>query len=385
MSAVADREVASENVSNPEVPSALPVTMARMGGSEIDVVVGVMKAKRLTDVFEIPRRDSRKKTGYQRDPSGSRVNRLAEDLTQKRVDLPTAILLNCRNFQPKKHLSEKDGYHFFDSGDEPLHVVDGQHRVLALEKLVESDPERWSDYEIPFVCMLGATEYQEMRQFYVVNSTAKSVRTDLAFDLLKQQADSDSGLMESLVERHEEWKVRGQTVVEELAKTPVWENRIRLPRDPKGRTTISSSGLASSLKGLLNSAFFGQLTAEKQARILDAFWRGVRGILPEAFEDPTDFTLQKGVGAIVMHSVLLPTLEYIRSKGKSVTDPDSFTEALDKALLKLEGDNQDGEPVDGADFWRTAPDGAAGSYSSSAGQRVLIARIRAQIPEVEIE
>lgn len=385
MSAVADREASGASDSSVRAESTLPVTMARMGGSDIDVVVGVMEAKRLTDVFEIPRRDARKKTGYQRDPSGPRVNRLAEDLTQKRVDLPTAILLNCRNFKPKKHLREKDGHVYFDSGGEPLHVVDGQHRVLALEKLVESDPDRWSKYEIPFVCMLGATEYQEMRQFYVVNSTAKSVRTDLAFDLLKQQADSDSSLMQSLVERHEEWKVRGQTVVEELAKTPVWENRIRLPRDPKGRTTISSSGLASSLKGLLNSAFFGQLSAEKQVRVLDAFWRGIRSILPEAFEDPTDFTLQKGVGAIVLHSVLLPTLEYVRSKGSSVTDPDSFTEALKKALRKLEGDNQDGEPVIGVDFWRTAPDGAAGSYSSSAGQRVLIARIRSQIPEVEIE
>jgi hypothetical protein len=34
--------------------------------------------------------------------------------------------------------------------------------------------------------MIGAGELEEMRQFYVVNSTAKSVRTDLVLDLLKQ-------------------------------------------------------------------------------------------------------------------------------------------------------------------------------------------------------
>jgi hypothetical protein len=33
---------------------------------------------------------------------------------------------------------------------------------------------------IPFTCMLGATEDEEMDQFYIVNSKAKSVRTDLA-------------------------------------------------------------------------------------------------------------------------------------------------------------------------------------------------------------
>ena len=44
---------------------------------------------------------------------------------------------------------------------------------------------------IPFVCVLGASEREEMEQFYVVNSTAKSVRTDLAYDLLKQRAEND--------------------------------------------------------------------------------------------------------------------------------------------------------------------------------------------------
>ena len=50
---------------------------------------------------------------------------------------------------------------------------------------------RWGEILIPFVCMIGAGERQEMEQFYVVNSNAKSVRTDLAMDLLKQRAESD--------------------------------------------------------------------------------------------------------------------------------------------------------------------------------------------------
>jgi hypothetical protein len=43
-------------------------------------------------------------------------------------------------------------------------------------------------------------EDEEMRQFYVVNSTAKSVRTDLALDLLKQQYDRDGRVMEQTIE-----------------------------------------------------------------------------------------------------------------------------------------------------------------------------------------
>ena len=41
--------------------------------------------------------------------------------------------------------------------------------------------------------MIGADETEEMTQFYVINSTAKSVRTDLALDLLKQRAENDPG------------------------------------------------------------------------------------------------------------------------------------------------------------------------------------------------
>ena len=60
--------------------------------------------------------------------------------------------------------------------------MDGQHRVAALKKLMEEDPDGgWEKFQIPFICMVGATEPEEMEQFYVVNSRAKSVRTALAF------------------------------------------------------------------------------------------------------------------------------------------------------------------------------------------------------------
>jgi len=37
------------------------------------------------------------------------------------------------------------------------------------------------------------------------------------------------------------------------------------------------------------------------------------------------------------------------------------------------------------DFWLSGSEGAAGSYSSSAGRRVLTAKIRGLLPEIEVE
>lgn len=56
--------------------------------------------------------------------------------------------------------------------------------------------------------MLGADEAEEMRQFYVVNSTAKSLRTGLAYDLLKQQAEASPDIMQNLIDEGQDSNVR---------------------------------------------------------------------------------------------------------------------------------------------------------------------------------
>jgi hypothetical protein len=81
-------------------------------------------------------------------------------------------------------------------------AVDGPHRILALQKVIsEPNGDDWLSFQIPFVCMLGGNEDEEMDQFYIVNSKAKSVRTDLAYELLKERADRDGTVYQALVER----------------------------------------------------------------------------------------------------------------------------------------------------------------------------------------
>lgn len=310
---------------------------------------------------------------------------MTRDLREKRVDLPTAILTNLRDFELAKHLvTEGDELLFVLDGDE-LHVVDGQHRVEALRRLVEEDEERWADFEIPFICMLGASELEEMRQFYVVNSTAKSVRTDLALDLLKQQAESDPRIMEALEESGESWKVRAQQLVEDLEKTPIWKGRVRLPGEQKAATTIGSAGMVNSLKALVTAPYFGSITTANQVKVLTAYWGGIKKLIPEAFDEPSDYTLQKSTGVMIMHGLLVSVLEYVRSTGRSVIEPEAYADALHDALLELEGDTSEGEVARGSDFWLSGAEGAAGSYSSNAGRRVLLAKLKSMLPEIEVE
>lgn len=374
-------------------PRQIAITKGPDLRSGISIIAGFLPAGILfPDRYVIPYYDPRTKKGYQRQPQDIRINALVNDLRKDRVDLPTAVLLNIRNREALEAVSENklnlELFALSHASDAATRffVVDGQHRILALEKLINDQPDIWSHFMIPFVCMIGATEEQEMEQFYVVNSTAKSVRTDLALALLRKRADKDVDVYESLQERGREWQVDGQALVERLAvESPIWKYRIRLPSLEKGETTIPSASMVTSLKPLLASPYFRGLKQEHQMRVLDAYWQGIREILRPAFDDPTSFTIQKGVGVIVLHAVLPHVIELVRSKGWSVMESASYTKILKNALEKLEGDDGDGSPVNGVDFWATAPKGAGGSYSSSAGRRVLAAKIRQHLPEVDVE
>jgi DGQHR domain-containing protein len=347
-------------------------------------VVGVMPAGMLAQRYEIPRRNYGERSGYQRPVSVSRVNRLVADLVADRVDLPTAVLLNVRDFEEDAHLVERDGALYFRP-DGPLYVVDGQHRIEALAKLIERAPERWSSFPIAFVCLLGADELEEMTEFYVVNSTAKSVRTDLAYDLLRQRAEADPSLMEELLERGESWKVEGKLITEQLAEgSRLWKGRIRFPGEPAGEALISSAGMVSSIRPLLATPYFEAIATADKVRVLVAYWDGIERVLPEVFKAGMKYALQKATGVLVMHKLLIVVLESLRTQGKAVLDPSSYESVLRAPLLQLEGDTAGGNTVRGADFWKVGAPGAAGSFSNNAGRRVLTARLKAALPRVEV-
>lgn len=370
-----------------EAPTRIAIVPGPELRSDTPIVAGFIPIGVLLENYEIPYYNHTTRRGYQRLPQPSRINQLAGEIRKDRVDLPTAVLLNVRSKTALKAFTDNhlDVGEFVSNGGR-FHVVDGQHRVLGFEKAVEDGWLRGRDHLVPFTCMLGADEDEEMAQFYIVNSTAKAVRTDLAYALIKKRAETEDGLLEALEERGRSWEVAGQTIVERLAaESPVWKGQIRLPSMEKGGTIIPSASMVSSLKPVLSSPFFSRLKVDQQIRVLDGFWEGVREVLRPAFDDPANYSVQKGVGVITLHTLLPEILELVRGEGNSPQDPASYEELLIRPLTGLQGENASGDPVSGIDFWRAAPNGAAGSYSSSAGRRVLLAKIRTLLPQLDLD
>jgi len=127
--------------------------------------------------------------------------------------------------------------------------------------------------------------------------------------------------------------------------------------------------------------------ATKVAMVLHAYWEGIAQVLPEPFDpvnNPKDYAIQKGQGTIALHRVLPQVIEVLRAKGGSalLADPDAYAEVM-KDLPKLSGEiiTEDGpQPVSGAEYWLSGPQGAASQFSGDAGRKRLSVHIRALIP-----
>ena len=190
----------------------------------IKTVVGVIPAETLVRHHSVPQRDVLRATGYQRSPSQKRVNELAGSITRREVDLPTSVLLSLRGECASQVLTRvgPDAYELDlspekASTDHKLFVVDGQHRVKALEKAMNEDQADILNVKIPFVCMIGADESQEMEQFHVVNSNAKSVPTNLALELLRARAEHDPNFAQRVKDGGRKWELDAQGLTQHLA------------------------------------------------------------------------------------------------------------------------------------------------------------------------
>ena len=356
--------------------------------SGIPTLVGTIAVGHLMGRYQIPERKNNK--GYQRELNKGRVQRLAQSMREESVDLPTAILMNRRDLDMEQCRSQGGNSRCIPISKEQDHlqdfyIVDGQHRVRALEILFLEDNVKWANFPIPFVCMIGAGEEQEMEQFYVVNTNAKSVKTDLSMDLLREMAKDNPRIRKILEMEKKEWKVTGQELVDELRKSPVWAGRIRYPGDDKGNTTIGNGSVASSFRDVLKQVNFISHSFEQQGQILDAYWQGIRMVYPEAFADNKvrSYNLQKTLGVGVFHN-LFPYVLQLASQRSGIFDKQVYANIMRSALERLELLNGHDEPVSGLDCWKTGEEGAMAGFSSGAGRQRLAEKIRDLLPPLDI-
>ena len=270
-----------------------------------------------------------------------------------------------------------------------LYVVDGQHRVeasVSLFKENKENAEKWEGYSLPFVCLLGADRDGEMNEFHVVNSNARSIETKLAFDLLKQRAEKSEAFRYHLIETGEAWIVEAGKLTDKLSKSEIWRGKIEYPGNKRGSGLISSSGMTTSLRPLVERPGFFRALRDKdrQSKVLQAYWEGIKQVLPEAMEDPERYNLQRALGVTPLHAALGDVLTIIERH--SVFDPAGYAEVMRTPLEQMRGATS-GDPnveVEGVDFWIRGPKGASSKYSNRPGYKTLETMIIEGLPSIEV-
>jgi len=358
----------------------IPVLLGEKSVKGTQLATFVIKAKDLISGYKIDRFEPSKgemgteKAGYQRNAEPKRVEALANNLQNDRVDLSTAHIVNIRKpFDFEKNFSQIDenyGLLSIDLAKDPLYIVDSQHRTLAIAELV-NDPEfttKWKDKKIFGIAYIGGDFVEEKESFFYINNYAKSIPTGSKYEL-----------QISIEEVKEEVKDAVELTRMLRDNSSPWYEIIKYPNSKIG--IIPNSSIISSLKVLYGQDWFNDLEAlEDQFKILDAFWKGVAIILPDCFKDPSKYALQRAVGVSVMHAILSSLYIKMIMNNYDVHSPEDWSEYL-APLRNLKDKNRLEVPytVEGADFWLRGSEGAAGKYSSGSGKQNLVNMLKGHL------
>lgn len=345
------------------------IYVARISAKELSV-----RADERFKIAYYSRVESTKDIGYQRPLSQNAVEKIKDFILKKESEnplLPTALLVNSRNVLDFKDTGGGIGTLNVKG---TLYVIDGQHRYEAWKQLME-DPElleQYGDYELPLVILSGFFEYQEIEQFYIINSKQKRIKTDLAQRHLLALAGHPE--TERLVPSGKHWELFATKIADLLNEQfdGDWKKKIILADDkPDLRKTkfISQSSFVSSMKPFFTGSdpVFkkeeGVNNLNGWAKIILDCWNIVGKYYPNATKNTRDYSLMKTVGVFSLHILF----------AKILSDIENLPSALQKidSTIKRASENGYGES-----FWRVKQPQSvkdegkyAGAYSNAVGHK----------------
>ncbi len=156
--------------------------------------------------------ETRRRAGKDAKLDDNRAIKISSDGVFYSLEIPSNLEKITRN---------KDEYNL-----EPIEIIDGQHRLFAVDELgneIYND-----DYEVPVVFFNGLTESWQAYLFWVINVEPRKINTSLAFDLypeLRSQTWLESGEGVKVYQEH-----RAQELTEVLWRheSSPWKDRIEL-------------------------------------------------------------------------------------------------------------------------------------------------------------
>jgi DGQHR domain-containing protein len=351
--------------------------------AELDIKVESLDAS-LFDQFrkgQLTPEQLLQKQGYQRSVEKNRVNRFAAYLHQDSAISPTVLLINDR--EGGCTFDEETGELTFDT-KVTLFIFDGQHRKDGYVKAL-LEQGKLGDFPVLAVITSGIDKRREMEQFQVINGTAKGVKTNLVIEIKAALHQDVVGTnpkdakkiacnhaMHAANSRDDSpWK----GVIIAANQSRLKKSEVRANPDLENQRILGSTSFIESVGPvydyLLTHRMWGgganaelQSRGERMADIIVEYWKAIRELMPEPFEAPKDYLLQKAIGCMSLHRVLQHLLGVMHSARRQWS-VDQFQLMLEPSAWFTQ-----------ADYWE-AKDSEASNYAAAtrAGAEKLAGEI----------
>jgi len=283
---------------------------------DFDLYATTMSASQLLTVCTVDRWNPGRDIAYQRPELKRRFTEIAHYLQREEGVLPTSILLSAR---PDARITIE----LLDNHESPeivkisfpdhckLWVIDGQHRLGGLREASVGNP-LYAEYLVPITIMVCADTYNELRMFNVINTRQKPIPRDIVDQHLRKMREVEGLDMQVKASRKDYIRARAVTIAELLNTLPCpWLSSVRIPNIPgreEGRLRLHS--LVVSLEPIIEVPFVRGLSDTRLAGLLATYWNAIARLMPAAFADPQDYTIQSHVGTHVFHS-LFPSVAWL--------------------------------------------------------------------------
>jgi DGQHR domain-containing protein len=332
------------------------------GAGERSLYLTTLPVSYLALRAEIDRWTKDNREGYQRPPLESRLKQgkgsIVTYLLEEAGIFPTSVLLNVRqklNFKEELRISEKISYGRLSIPDDvKFWIVDGQHRLEALKRVISTKPE-FQNYPVPVTIMDLDSKFEEMLLFYIVNSRQRRIPIDIAYRHLQSMVEKVETetkyewIKNVLLGPQERRKGIAALIVDYLASDPgsPFYNRIRFVGEEREQWhLVDDSVLIRYVSKLLSEKTFGLMDPESVADLLMQYWKAIEELYPSCFKEgeSANYTLLKHTG-IASFTYLFPTIY-----GYCVKEADVSKEKMKEFLAYLKEEVDD--PSFSSDFRR---------------------------------
>lgn len=292
-----------------------------------------LSTEELLSGYAISGYDSEKETGYQRPPVEAHYKKIARYLADNEAGqiLPMSIIAAAtkEDVDYKNHVLTVSGR---------LRIVDGQHRIKAIEYLRDTKETKYQEkyreliagYEFPVILLVSdeIDSALEIDTFININSKGKRININLAKELREKKMQTELGKHQVLLTAESYENLATQTV-KLLAhnESSMWYDRIQMGDELGFQKLVSIGTFSKSLKKITGRVadlvvhgdrFISEKEASETAiltgKAVDQIWQTVQERWPECFYEAKKYNLLRGFGVSIMHRLFERCMEEVQSE-----------------------------------------------------------------------